>query len=111
MHICVIAAIPLTSVCITPYFHAMDQVARRRRIAELLRRRPITSQQELVERLSAGGETVTQATVSRDLRDMGVAKGPSGYLLPENGTSSRGDRDEVRLHVLSIEVADSLLVI
>jgi transcriptional regulator of arginine metabolism len=89
----------------------MPRVARRRRIAELLRRRTIANQQELVERLSATGEHVTQATVSRDLRALGVAKGPSGYLLPENGAASPADVEEIRLNVLSIAVAGSLVVI
>ncbi len=89
----------------------MHRAARRRRIAELLRSRAISNQQELVKRLSAAGEPVTQATVSRDLRAMGVAKGPSGYLPPENGATSPAAGAEIRLNVHSIAVADSLVVL
>jgi transcriptional regulator of arginine metabolism len=41
-----------------------------------------TSQERLVAELVARGEDVTQATVSRDLREIGVVKGPGGYRLP-----------------------------
>ena len=37
---------------------------------------------ELADRLEALGLGANQATLSRDLRDMGVVKGPSGYFLP-----------------------------
>jgi len=41
---------------------------------ELVARHPISSQQELVELLAARGYNVTQATVSRDIAEMGLAK-------------------------------------
>jgi transcriptional regulator of arginine metabolism len=58
--------------------------ARRRRedIAELVGRRPVRSQDELVRLLRARGWRVTQPTLSRDLRALGLAKTPAGYVLP-----------------------------
>lgn len=56
---------------------------RHARIARLIQEKPITSQQELAERLSRAGIEVTQATLSRDLQQLGVLKGPSGYVLPQ----------------------------
>lgn len=61
---------------------------RQRRIAALLRRRLITSQSELAELLRAQGESVTQATLSRDLEELGAfkARTPDGavaYRLPD----------------------------
>jgi transcriptional regulator of arginine metabolism len=41
----------------------------------MLRERSIANQQELVSALAAAGCEVTQATVSRDLREMGLQKG------------------------------------
>ncbi len=41
---------------------------------ELVTRHPISSQQELVELLAARGFSVTQATVSRDIAELGLAK-------------------------------------
>ena len=41
---------------------------------ELVARQPVSSQQELVELLAARGIRVTQATVSRDIAELGLAK-------------------------------------
>jgi transcriptional regulator of arginine metabolism len=41
---------------------------------ELVARHPITSQQEFVELLAARGFKVTQATVSRDIAELGLVK-------------------------------------
>lgn len=59
-----------------------DRSARRERILALLAERHVGSQQELQELLAAHGIQVNQATLSRDLRDLGVAKGPGGYEVP-----------------------------
>jgi transcriptional regulator of arginine metabolism len=51
-------------------------------IRNLLRNRSIASQRELVDELAAAGCEVTQATVSRDLREIGLQKGrdPGGRV-------------------------------
>jgi transcriptional regulator of arginine metabolism len=41
----------------------------------VLREQPISSQRELVDALAAAGCEVTQATISRDLREIGLQKG------------------------------------
>lgn len=51
-----------------------SQPERRRLIARLLGERDIGSQHELVELLAAAGLPATQATVSRDLDEMGAVK-------------------------------------
>lgn len=43
-------------------------------ILDLIEREPITSQEQLRERLRALGVETTQATVSRDIRDLGLVK-------------------------------------
>lgn len=40
------------------------------------------SQEELCRLLAREGVDATQATLSRDLRELGVLKGPDGYILP-----------------------------
>ena len=59
---------------------------RQRRIARLIAERAVTSQQELVELLAATGHPATQATVSRDLEELGAYKVRQGghvvYALP-----------------------------
>lgn len=56
--------------------------ARRQRILALLERGPVRSQADLQQQLADAGYEVNQATLSRDLRALGVAKGTEGYGLP-----------------------------
>ena len=44
----------------------------------------IPSQDELRLKLAERGFHVTQATLSRDMRELHVSKGPTGYRLPES---------------------------
>jgi transcriptional regulator of arginine metabolism len=53
----------------------MNKRQRQHLIRRVLRESPVTNQQELVETLAARGCVITQATVSRDLREMGLQKG------------------------------------
>ena len=56
-------------------------------ILELVAAEPIGSQEELRQRLAARGWRVTQATLSRDIRELGVVRAPTDdgarYVLPE----------------------------
>ncbi|MFB9894138.1 arginine repressor [Planobispora takensis] len=68
----------------------MTKVARQARIAELLQRRPVRSQPELAKLLAESGVEVTQATLSRDLDELGALKlraedGSLVYALPGEG--------------------------
>ena len=63
---------------------------RQAKILELIRERNIGTQEELCELLNAADYAVTQATVSRDITDMGLVKSQSGgYSLPEDIHLSR----------------------
>lgn len=66
---------------------ATDRDERRQRILRLLEQERVKSQAELQERLAAAGHDVNQATLSRDLRDLGVVKGKDGYELPQSTLS------------------------
>ena len=63
------------------------KAARQNAILDLLRSRPIHTQAELTAALRQRRLRVTQATVSRDLRELGVVRGPDGgrvrYQPPE----------------------------
>ncbi|MBT8227063.1 MAG: arginine repressor [Dactylosporangium sp.] len=69
-----------------------SKAARHERIAEIVRDRSVRSQTELVDLLGAEGTQVTQATLSRDLEELGAIKvragdgGAAVYLIPEDGT-------------------------
>jgi transcriptional regulator of arginine metabolism len=65
-----------------------DRDERRQRIRRLLARGRVRNQADLQEQLAAEGCDVNQATLSRDLRDLGVVKGPEGYELPAEGAAS-----------------------
>jgi transcriptional regulator of arginine metabolism len=55
---------------------------RRQLILELVQRHTIRNQAELQQRLEDAGHAANQATLSRDLRDLGVTKGREGYEVP-----------------------------
>lgn len=60
---------------------------RQRLVASLVERRRLGTQQDLLEALGSAGCVVTQATVSRDVRELGLAKtrdplGRMRYVLP-----------------------------
>lgn len=61
---------------------------RQRAIRQLIASRPIGSQRELVDALTAQGFDVTQATVSRDITELGLLKAPRAdghvYVSPED---------------------------
>ncbi len=59
-----------------------EKAKRQRRVREILERERVTNQQRLQRLLHAEGIEATQATLSRDLRDLGVLKGHDGYTLP-----------------------------
>lgn len=58
---------------------------RQEAIRRIVRRERVRTQRDLVERLKQHGFTCTQATVSRDIADMGLRKLPEGaYVLAED---------------------------
>jgi transcriptional regulator of arginine metabolism len=59
------------------------RTARHARIAELIRGRDVSSQTALADLLAAGGLHVTQATLSRDLEELGAVKARGVYVIPE----------------------------
>ena len=65
-------------------------------IREVLADTPVTSQDELRRKLRRRGIRVTQATLSRDMHELQLFKGPGGYSLPNgnggNGRVGRGGR-------------------
>lgn len=87
---------------------------RQHRIAKLLESNTVTSQSQLVELLARQGVLATQATVSRDLEDLGALKvripgGESAYAIPELPKDQVAPEEHLR-RVLSdwvVEVAHS----
>ena len=90
---------------------------RQRAIAELIRGGALSSQEELADRLAALGHSVTQATISRDLEQIGAVKvrrsGQLSYALPDQMRGAPASQREAvfRDWVRSIDVAGNLVVI
>jgi transcriptional regulator of arginine metabolism len=66
----------------------MTQLSRQGLILELIKRGPLTSQDDLRRELVKRGFDVTQATLSRDIHKLGLVKMPQGYALPQNGAAA-----------------------
>lgn len=96
-----------------------SRTRRHKALADLLRAEALGSQEEVTARLRAGGFDVTQATVSRDLVQLGAVKvkrgGGVAYALPDQIGAS--DWAAARLQrifaewVQSVESAGNLLVL
>ncbi len=90
-----------------------DQRDRRRaRLRELVAHHAVSSQAELVSLLADSGFAATQATVSRDLDDLGISKtrgadGQVTYALPEMPALAQA----LRQFVLQIDASGNLAVI
>lgn len=54
---------------------------RQRAILDLVRRRPVHTQQELARALAERGIQATQATVSRDIQELGLVRTGTGYRV------------------------------
>jgi transcriptional regulator of arginine metabolism len=89
--------------------------ARRQRILTLLEQGPVHSQAELQRQLAAAGLAVNQATLSRDLRALGVVKGVHGYELPSAplspDTAHQSLWHAVHTWLLAAKAAQNLVVL
>lgn len=91
---------------------------RQNKILELIRNNEIETQEELNDLLGAAGFTVTQATVSRDIRELNITKvstqdGRQKYAVMASANPKMSDRlvRVFRDGVISMECAQNILVI
>jgi transcriptional regulator of arginine metabolism len=93
----------------------MSKVARHNAIRVLVERRPVANQDELRRALEKQGFEVTQATLSRDVNELGLVKGPEGYALPGIAVAiaEAGPSIETLLRnfVTGVKQAQNLLVV
>jgi transcriptional regulator of arginine metabolism len=90
--------------------------ARRERILALLGKARVRNQADLQAQLAAAGCEVNQATLSRDLRQLGVVKGKDGYELPAVPALGPGDAHRSLWHavhtwLVSATTAQNLVVL
>jgi transcriptional regulator of arginine metabolism len=77
---------------------------RQKKILNLIRAKPIATQEALRSDLERAGVSATQSSVSRDLEELGIVKHDGRYRLPHaNGDSTRG--------LLDLDIAGDVLIV
>jgi transcriptional regulator of arginine metabolism len=85
--------------------------ARRDALRRIVRESVVGRQEDLVRLLRQAGHEVTQSSVSRDLRELGVAKRGDRYVLPEAAPPAIDDFAAVAGFVRSIRPAGATLTV
>lgn len=85
-------------------------------IRKIIRSEYISSQEELIERLEENGVSITQSTLSRDLKFMHVAKIPHKekgyvYVLPNNSRNDIGVSTNLSDNITDIAFSANMCVI
>jgi transcriptional regulator of arginine metabolism len=90
-----------------------DKVHRQRAILELVKSRPIHTQEELVQALRGLAHPVTQATVSRDIRELGLTRepGPLGSRYAVRGGLGLRAGQVLRDFITSVEGVQFMAVV
>ena len=73
-----------------PRTNGDSTLARREALRRIIGHAPVGRQEDLVRLLGKAGHPATQSSVSRDLRELGVAKQGDRYVLPD-GSAPAGD--------------------
>jgi transcriptional regulator of arginine metabolism len=88
---------------------------RQAQILKLIRGHSIRTQEDLSEALGRVGIDVTQVTLSRDMRELGLVKGPQGYQEPVQAAQSRPEpgtlKHAVEEYMREVRTANSLVII
>ncbi len=74
-------------IYVSTHIYSMSKLSRQAVIRKLIEEREIDSQDELRRLLFRRGHRVTQATLSRDIHELGLAKTAQGYKLPQGEES------------------------
>src|SRR5579859_7095649 len=85
--------------------------ARRLALAKIIREQAVGRQSELVAMLRKHGHSATQSSVSRDLRELGVAKLGDRYVLPEASAAVKDDFSTLSQFVRSVQTAGTNLTV
>jgi transcriptional regulator of arginine metabolism len=93
----------------------MSKLARQKAILDLLDEGPVASQEELQKKLHRHGFEAGQATLSRDIRELGLVKSAEGYTMPGRDLADlESDLPSVsrlvKEFVTSVRAAENLLV-
>ncbi len=93
----------------------MHKNLRQTKILNLIQADAISSQTQLSRRLKSEGVSVTQATLSRDLRELNLLKTPEGYRLPEHvrlaGSNPNHQQQTIVQFMTEAQAAGNLVVV
>jgi len=88
---------------------------RHHRILQLAGREPLLTQEDMVRRLAREGMRITQATLSRDIKELGLVKTAEGYSVPAQPGDGPAHGHPLgrmlREFVVEVREAQNLLVI
>jgi transcriptional regulator of arginine metabolism len=85
----------------------MQKSTRQQRLSEIIQSMRISNQHELLNALELAGVSTNQATISRDLNELGIAKVKGAYRIPQ---IAPGESQAVKM--LKLETAgDNLIVV
>lgn len=91
---------------------------RHAKVVELIKKYDIETQEDLADRLNREGYNVTQATVSRDIRELKLTKVSDGgkkqkYVVPDGKEGIGNDRfiRILREAYVSVDMAQNILVV
>ena len=93
---------------------APDRKRRQEAILTLIRDKPIRNQNELLEALERAGVSLTQSTLSRELKSLGIGKAPDGrggYRYVAGAAAGEGPLAPVAAFVVSLESAKNFIVV
>jgi transcriptional regulator of arginine metabolism len=89
----------------------MSKRYRQGQILKLIQQQQVHTQDEIAEELAKRGVTATQVTLSRDLRELGLVKTPSGYRELSRDEPA-GDADGmISEFVIDMRCAQNLIVL
>ena len=102
-----------------PLMSMLGKPQRQHRILRILEQQPVSSQVQMVQLLEAEGIVATQATVSRDLEELGAVKvripgGTMAYAIPDYTRGERTSSDDHLKRLMSefvLEVAHSANIV
>jgi transcriptional regulator of arginine metabolism len=86
-------------------------LARREVLRRIIGRSPVGRQEDLVRLLGRAGHHATQSSVSRDLRELGVAKKGDRYVLPDEPAPALDDFATVAAFVRDLRPAGPWLAV
>lgn len=98
----------------------MKKIERQRLIKQVVRENELSTQEELLAELDAAGMSATQATISRDIRELGIKKhrkegSETSYYIVQNDLASQTAEDElsdaVAATVERISVVEFMVII